>query len=158
MVVEIFVDGDGHVVADAEHSAERVGAQTHVGVLAHVFEALAFLLHGIVGTAGSEHFKTLSCHFHTLAGTLAFHERTAHGEACTRGAEFEEFGVDTAGFYHYLDVLDGAAIVEGDEVHHFAAAVGTHPSFYADFTAVGCGGKEVYYFCSLHIVVAVNCV
>ena len=81
MVVKIAVDGDSHVMAYAHHGAERVGAQTHVGMLAHIFEALAFLLHGIVAAAKSVDLNPAALYLHGLAGALAFHQLAVDTDA-----------------------------------------------------------------------------
>ena len=48
LVVEERVDGHGHIVAYAHDSPEGVGAEAEMGILAHILEALAFLLHRVV--------------------------------------------------------------------------------------------------------------
>ena len=42
------MDSHRHVMADAHHGAKGIGAQTHMGILTHRLERLAFLLHGVV--------------------------------------------------------------------------------------------------------------
>ena len=138
MFVEVLVNGHGHVVAYAEHCAKSVGAKTHVGMLTHVFETLPLLLHGIVGAAGAKHFNVGGLHFYVLSGALALNQRALHTEAGTRGDEFEEFGIKLVGVGHYLHVVDGAAVVEGNKVHRLAATTGAHPSFYTYRAAIGC--------------------
>ena len=74
MIVEILVDGDGHVMAYAHHSSEGVGAQAQMGVLTHIFEALSFLLHGVVAAAKTVYFNLTALQFYRLSGTLALHQ------------------------------------------------------------------------------------
>ena len=54
VLVEIGVDGHSHIMAYAHHGAKGMGAQPHVGMLAHILKALALLLHGVVAIACAE--------------------------------------------------------------------------------------------------------
>ena len=81
MLMEVPVDGDGHVVADAEDCSESVCTQTHVPVLAHVFEALSLFLHGIVAWTETVDFDLLALDFGSLAFSLAFDERADNTDA-----------------------------------------------------------------------------
>ena len=151
VLVEIGVDGHGHVVADAHDGTERVGAQAHVGVLAHVLEGLALLLHGIVGTAGAQHLNLCGLNLHGLAAAHALHEVALHAEACAGGDELHQLIVEAPGVGHHLYVLDGAAVVEGYEIDALRAATGAHPSFGAHLPS-RLRGEKVNYLCSFHCV------
>ena len=61
MVVEVLVDSDCHVVANAEDSTESIGTQTHVTILTHVLKALTLLLHRVVAWT-----KTIDFNLFTL--------------------------------------------------------------------------------------------
>ena len=74
MLMEIGVDGHGHVVTNAHDCTECIGAQTHVGMLAHVFEGLPLLLHGVVVATGSQYLYAHSLHLAGLTGCRALHK------------------------------------------------------------------------------------
>ena len=153
VLVEVVVHGHGHVVADAEDRAESIGAQTQMGVLAHVFEGLAFLLHGEVAAALTEHLDGCSLDFSGLACALAFDEDAFNAQAGTGGDEFEHVGIKLLHIGHHLHVLDGGAIVECDEVDTLTAAARTHPSLHAHSGAKVGAAQKVVDFCSFHILV-----
>ena len=81
MLMEVPVDGDGHVVADAEDCSESVCTQTHVPVLAHVFEALSLFLHGIVAWTETVDFDLLALDFRCLSLSLALDKRADNTDA-----------------------------------------------------------------------------
>ena len=149
VLVEILVNGHGHVVANAEDCAKRVGAQTQMSVLAHILEGLPFLLHGIVCIASAEDFDRGGLNLHGLSCTLAFNQRSLYGKASARGDLLQHLIVKLIHVGHNLYVLNGRTIVEGDEVDHFAASAGTHPSFDADSCAEILTQEEFCNFCSI---------
>ena len=99
-------------------------------MLAHILEGLSLLLHRVVAAAGAEHFDGGCLHLDALAGALALHERTFHGETGTRSDELEHLGVELLHVGHHLHVEDGAAVVQCNEVNGFAAAARAHPAFH----------------------------
>ena len=106
VLVEIVVHSHCHIVANAEHGTECVGAQTHVGVLTHIFECLALLLHGvIVGTCAVEH-DVFALDFHTLTSALALYELTSGTDTCASGNVFEQIFVNLCWVDHDLHILD----------------------------------------------------
>ena len=153
VVVEILVDGDGHVVADAHDGTKGIGTQAQVCALAHDLEGLSLLLHGIVGGAKSKDVDVLTLHFAGLTSALALDKNTACCDAGTGGDVAKGCAVHWAvGGYHQLDVVDGGAVVEGDEVHRLAGAMGANPSFDKNLVAKVGGLESINYFCSLHII------
>ena len=151
VLVEVGVDGHGHVVADAHDGTEGVGAQAHVGVLAHIFKGLPLLLHGVVGIAGAEDLNLRGLNLHSLSTSDALHELSFDAEAGTSSDEFQQLLIELLCIGDDLDVLDGGAVVEGDEINALRAALGTHPTF-GRYLAARLSGKEVYYFCSFHFI------
>ena len=107
VLVEIAVDSHCHVVADAHHGTEGVGAQAHVGVLAHIFEGLSLLLHGVVCAAGAVNGDGRGLYLHALSRALALYERAFNAEACAGGDLLEGFFVELLHICHDLHVLDG---------------------------------------------------
>ena len=57
VLVEIAVNGHGHIVSDTEHSTKGVGARTQVCHRAEVFPAGSFLLQGVSVVAVSQHLN-----------------------------------------------------------------------------------------------------
>ena len=157
VVVEVFVDGNGHVVAYSHHSTEGVGAQSQVGVLPHVLETLAFLLHGVVVSAGSEELDALSLYLHGLPFALTLHESAACADARAGGDVLQKFCIELRGVHYELDVLDGRAVVEGDEVNSLAAAVGTHPAHHRYLTTKLAALQRINYFCPFHRFIDIAC-
>ena len=105
--MEKFVNGDGHVVADTHHGTEGVGTQTHVGMLTHIFKALAFLLHRIVGWASTEQFNFLGLNLNVLTGTDTLNELTVHTQTCACGDLLQHLFVKLGHVSHNLNVVDG---------------------------------------------------
>ena len=117
VLMEILVDGDSHIVADAHYGSEGVGAQAQMSMLAHVFKALALLLHGEVVAAESIDFNLAALKFNALSGSLALHQFAVDVDACTSCNLLEQVGIKLCWVNHHLDVLDGGTVVEGDEIH-----------------------------------------
>ncbi len=153
VVVEVLMDGNGHVMADAEHCPEGVGAQAQMGILAHILEALSLFLHGIVGRTESIDFDFLALYLTSLPLALALHERTDHAKASPCGDTLERFGIHLGGIDHHLDVVDGRTIIESDEIDRLTAAVRAHPTSHIDvFSQLGaleCIGHS----CSFHLLI-----
>ena len=58
--MEEGVDGNGHVVTDAEHGTKCIGTRTQVGYLAQELHGVTLLLQGITVIAGAKHLN-LAC-------------------------------------------------------------------------------------------------
>ena len=111
VLVEIGVDGHGHVVANAEHSTKGVGSGTQVCHGAQVFPAGTLLLEGIGVVAVTENLNGGGLYFAGLSCGGAFHELSHYAEAGTCGDAAERFLVEIGVIAHYLNVLDGASVV-----------------------------------------------
>ena len=152
MIVEVLMDGDGHVVADAEDGAKGVGAQAQMGILAHVLEALTLLLQGVGGRAKTIDLDLLTLDLAGLPLALTLHERADHAEAGSRGDALERLGIHRGRIYHHLDVVDRRAIVEGNEIYGLAAAMRAHPALHIYvFSEVGTL-ECIDHFCSFHLL------
>ncbi len=150
VLVEVGVYGHRHVVTDAHDGSEGVSAQTQVGMLAHIFEALSLLLHGIVGVACAKDLNLGRLHLARLTCGRTLHEGALDGEAGSRSDEAEEFGGELCGVADHLYVLYGAAVVEGDEEDVLALALGAYPAHDGDGHSVGGAAECFNYFCSLY--------
>ena len=93
MLMEICMYCHRHVMTDAHHGTESVGTQTHVGILTHILEALALLLHRIVAAAKTIHLEALTLNLYRLTGTLALNENTGGADARTCGDLLEHLGI-----------------------------------------------------------------
>ena len=154
-VVEELVYGYRHVMTDAHHGTESVGAQTHVRVLAHVFEALSLLLHGIVGAAQAVNLYLTALYLRSLTGSLALDKHSRGTYAGTCGDLLQHILVELGGIDNYLNVLYGRAVVQCYEINSLAAAVRTHPSLHIDNRSEVGAFENVDYLCStycLHII------
>ena len=151
VLVEVGVDGHSHVVADAHHGSEGIGAQAQMAVLAHILKGLALLLHGIVAAAEAVDLELLALDFYSLAGTLALYQCTHGADAGSGGNVLEHLGVKLGRVDYHLDVLDGRTVVERNKIDSLAAAVGTHPSLYIYlFSEIG-ALEGIDYFSSFHL-------
>ena len=84
VLMEILVNGDCHVVTDAEDTAEEVGTRTEVSLLAKELHRVTFLLEWIlVGIAVTEHLDGRCLNLARLVTTLACNELTSDLEAGT---------------------------------------------------------------------------
>ena len=156
VLVEVSVDSHCHVVTDAHHCTECVGAQTQMGILAHVLECLSLLLHGIIASAESVEFEAFALYFRCLSLALAFHQCAGCADAGTGGNLFEQSVVEFRRIDNNLYVVDCRAIVECYEIDGFAAAVGTHPSFHVYGASEVGALQRIYNFCSLDCIHCVN--
>ena len=132
-IVEELVDGESHVVTHAEDGTEGVGARAEVSDGAQVFERVSFLLQrvfervrlAIDGDVGGLDFDGLPF-------ALALDEVADGTDAGTRGDALDERLVKAREVNDYLYGVDGAAVVECDEVDVLVAASGTNPTFDVD--------------------------
>ena len=81
MLVEILMDSDSHVVAYAHHGSKSICAQAQMSMLAHIFEALTLLLHGVVVATKTINLNLAALKFYCLTGTLALHQFTIDVDA-----------------------------------------------------------------------------
>ena len=152
MLVEVGVDSHRHVVANAHHSSECIGTQTHVSVLTHHLETLALLLHRIVVAAQTINLQLGSLDFAALTGTLTLNQCTLGANAGTSGDILQYLLVELSGINNNLHILDGRTVVEGNEVNCFRAAVRAHPTLYANFLAIFCAFQHINNLCTFHII------
>ena len=150
LLMEVGMDGHSHIVAYTHHGTEGVGAQAQVCILAHVLKRLSLLLHGVVIAAGAVEFYLPTLYLRGLTGCGALHQHTVHTEARTCGNLFQHRLVDSRRVYNYLNVLDGGAVVEGDEIYSLAAAVRTHPSSHVDHCAIVLTAQHIHHFRSAY--------
>ena len=104
--VEVLVDGNGHIVTNAEDSTEGIGAQAQVGMLTHVFKGLTFFLHRIVRRAGAQYFNLCSLYLAGLSGSRALGELSVHAETGSGGDLLEKVGIETIRVGHHLNVFN----------------------------------------------------
>lgn len=78
-----------------------------------------------------------------------------HCRAC--GEWFELFVSKIVHVEHHLEVLDGAAVVKGDELDIFVTTVGAHPPFHAHFLAYMAFSRSIKLgdFRTFHICICV---
>ena len=66
VLMEICVNGHGHVMTYTHHCTECIGAKTHMRMLAHILKGLTLLLHGIVITACAQDLYLRCLNLHGL--------------------------------------------------------------------------------------------
>ena len=128
--VEIFVNGVGHGVPDAQHRAEGIGARTQVGDVAQELQRMPLFLQGIglrIGRAVD--LDLLGLHLDALARSERRHEPSVHTDAGARGDGFELLFAELGKIDHYLDIRNARSVIEGDERHILVSALGAHPTF-----------------------------
>ena len=132
VLVEIGMDGHGHVVADAHDGTERIGAQAQVRILAHVFEALPFLLHRVVASAESEDGDAAALHLGSLSLGGTLHEDALHTDAGSCGDTLYCLLGEIALVAYNLYALDCAAVIQGYEEYSLRTSLGAYPAFYTN--------------------------
>ena len=116
MLVEVAVDGGRHIMTDTHHTAESIGAQTQMGVLTHILERLAFLLHGIVRRTRAKKLYLAALELHRLSRGRTLDEQSSGGDAGASGDLAEQLLVELCGVNDDLDIVDGRAIVKCYEI------------------------------------------
>ena len=150
MLMEILMNGNRHVVTNAENGTKSVGAQTQMRIFTHVFKALSLLLHGIVRRAKTIDFDGFALDFYTLACTLTLYQCSCYPDTCACSNAFELFSIHRCGVDNNLNVVDGRTIVERNEINSLTVSVGAHPSFHEYIVIKVDAFEGVDYFCSFH--------
>ena len=151
MLMEIGMDGHCHIVADTHHGTECIGAQTHMGMLTHVLECLALLLHGIVITAQTQHLNLLGLDLDSLTGADALDHGTLHAEAGTGGNLLHQLVAKLFKVSHNLNILDCRAVIESNEIYALASTLCSYPTFDDNLLTVIGTFEKVNNPCSLDI-------
>ena len=122
-VVEIFVDGKGHGMAQTEHTTEVIGARTQVRDFTQELHRVALLLQRIrLGVGGAIDLDGVGLDLNVLSLALGFHQGACHMDTGTGGDLFHERLIELSGVSHHLQVGDDRAVVEGNELHEVVAA------------------------------------
>ena len=150
VLMEIGVDGHGHVVANAHNGTEGVGAQAQMGVLAHGLERLALLLHGIGIVAETIDLEPGGLDLAGLTGALTLNQNALGTNAGAGCDVLEQLFVELRRVDDHLNVVDGGTVVEGNEVDGLRRTVGTYPALHADFLAEFCAFQHINYPCTFH--------
>ena len=107
MLMEIRVDGHGHVMANTHDGTKNVGAKAQMGILAHIFESLPFLLHRIIATTKAIYRNLRTLYLRSLSLCRTLYERTCYTYASSSRDILQRCLVHTTSIHHNLDVLDG---------------------------------------------------
>ena len=113
------MDGNCHVVSDAENSTKCVGTQAEMSMLTHKLKALSFLLHWVIVRTSAKYLYFGCLDFTCLAFTGTLHEYTIHTETSACGDEFEHFLIEFLYISNNLHVLNDGTIIECYEVYGF---------------------------------------
>ncbi len=134
MLVEVLMDGDGHVVTDAQDCTEQVRAWTKVSLLTQELQRMALLLQRIlVRVAIAQNFDGRCLNLARLIAALAGYELADDLDAGTRRDTLQRCLVEFLDIGHNLNATHATAVIEGDELHNLVAAHRTHPATHGDF-------------------------
>ena len=111
MIMEVLMNSDGHVMADAHNCSERVSAQSEVSMLPHILKGLTLLLHGIVAATAAQEFQFGALYLRVLTLSLAFNKLTRCAYTRPSGYLFKQFGVELRRIDNHLHVIDGRTVV-----------------------------------------------
>ena len=151
MVMEILVNGNGHIVTDAEDCTKRIGTEAQVGVLTHILKALSLLLHGVVTRTGTQYLYLGRMDLTGLTGCGALAELTLDTEARARRNLLEELFVKLVCVGNYLHIVDGRAVIECNKMYNLACAMGTYPTLGHNSLAIVLRLEDINYLCAFHI-------
>ena len=132
--MEILVNRESHLAAQTIHGAEGVGAGTQMGHSPQIFEGCVLFLQGIAdGVAFAVDLDPGGFDLHCLTAADGLHKSAADGYAGAC-ADAGEDGLHLRSFvHHYLDILDGASVVQRDERYLFVSSFRPYPTFGKDF-------------------------
>ena len=130
LAVEILVDGEGHLAAQAVDGAEGVGAGTQVRDGPQVFEGRVLLLQRIAHrVAAAVDRDLLVLDLHGLAAAHGLHQPALHADAGAR-TDLSQHRLRVGVLVHDdLQVLDGRSVVECDERDLFVPSLRPDPTF-----------------------------
>ena len=95
VLVEVLVNSNRHVVADAKDATKEVGAWTQMCLLAEEFHRVALLLQRIlIGIAVAKHLNSAGLDLALLVAALAGHKFANDLETGTCGDTLQEFFVE----------------------------------------------------------------
>ena len=151
VLVEVGMDGHSHVVTEAEHGTESVGARAQVCDGAQVFHTQSFLLQRVLFRVGcAVHQNAVGLNLAGLSGAHTLDERSFAADTRTRGHGLQLLFAEFSKVRHNLDVLDGAAVIEGNETDVFVPATAANPAFDAYFLSIISALERIYDNCSVH--------
>ena len=159
LVVEVFVNGVCHGVADSQHGSEGVGAWTQMCDLAQELHAVTFFLERVfLGVCGAVDLDGGCLDLHLLTAADGFDEFSCYCDACSRSDVLEGLiGGESRHVAYNLYVVDGRTVVEGDECDVLVASFGPYPALGEYFLAGGLFEKlcdflslECHYMCFLY--------
>ena len=113
--VEVGVDGHRHIVTYAEHGTKCIGTGTHVSHRTQIFPRSTFFLQRIGVVTDAQHFNVTGLYLASLTSRRAFYQDSVYTQAGSCGYLFQYFCIEVGVVAHHLHILDGAAIVEGNE-------------------------------------------
>src|SRR5579871_2748467 len=128
----------------AEDSAEGLGPEAEMSDLAQVFQAgpVLQLKRISVGITFAQNIDGGGLHFHGLPFTQRCNQLSRYFQRRPRGYLFEQLLAKRSQLCHYLDIIIGGAVVEGDEL---VVAKTAYPAHYGHFLVFRCGGKKRFY-------------
>ena len=128
--MEIFMDGNSHIMTNTHHGTKSIGAQTEMGILTHSLKALSLLLHWIIIATQAINLYAFTLNFTGLTCPLTFHQFTHSTDTGTCGNLLQQVFIYLVWSYNYLYVLNCRAIIQCNEIYSLTATMSAHPSLY----------------------------
>ena len=130
LVIEVFVYGVCHGVADSEHGSKGVGAGTQVCDLTQELHAVAFLLERVLlGVCRTVDLYGGCLDLNFLSAADGFYEFSRYCDAGTSGDVLEGLvGSECRHIADDLYVVDGRTVVESDECDVLVTSFGPYPA------------------------------
>ena len=123
----------------SEHCREKVGSRAKVCYLTQKFKAVLLLLEGVIGGGSAFHDHRLCLQLEGLLGVRGEHQLAGddEGGADVLAGHFVVIGQGL--FQDYLEVLEAAAVIEGQKAQVFHGTDGSRPTGHGDGLATESG-------------------
>ena len=152
-ILEEAVDGVGGYAAHPKGGGEQVGSGAQVLNGAQELHAVALLLKGIVGGGGAFHDHGFRLQLKGLLGVRGEHQLASDDKSGAYILAGHLIVIGQGLFQHHLEVLEAAAVIEGQKAQVFHGTDGSRPTGHGDGLAAE-GGLvciELCNRCTVHI-------
>ena len=120
--------------------------------VAEIFERMPFFLQRILLGVGCTVNHYLPClYLDALPLSETFGKYAANGQSSSCGDKFQLLFGEFGNIDHYLNVIDGRAVIEGDETHVFVSSASSDPTFYIYLIAEVSTLQGSFYHYPFHI-------
>ena len=147
-LMEELMNGDSHIVTNAEHSAERIRTRTQMGYLTKELHRVSLFLQRICIVASSQHFDFTSLDFGFLTGAYRFRQHAVHAQTSACGNIFQHLLIEVRQIHHNLHIIYCRTVVQRDKINLLTTSAGTNPAFHVDHSAKILALQQVNNLCS----------